>query len=569
MPDIGLITRIPQTIRNLQRLRDIVTVVARYGFDELVARLGLEGLVDKARRLLRMPPRAEDGVQRWSFEERVRMVIEELGPTFIKFGQILATRPDLLPMNLIVELRKLQDDVPPFPSDEAIAVIEAELGGPVGSFFASFDEKPLAAASIAQVHTAVLPSGEKVVVKVQRPGLQKVIANDLEILRFLAEALHDNVAESRQYDPRGLVANFAQSIVKEIDFTREAYNIVKFRENFRDVPWMKVPEVHADLSTSRIVTMEFIDGIKASDLEAIDAAGLDRKLLASRGTEAVLKMVFVDGFFHADPHPGNIFLLPGNVFCLIDFGMMGTVDDERIGELLEFLVGLLTGDMDRVVTLFHRLGLVDDQVDVRALKSECRAILDRYGNQTLESIDIATFLTEVFETVRRHHVSLPSDLLIMAKSVVTMEGIAQELHPGFDPLAEMRTYLLRVYTKRTMDPGHALKGLYGTIDAYSYLLQRLPREVESIATKLRKGELTIRLDETERLRSARSGERALGRLAMAILYLATAVCSTMLLVSPLGPEFLGVPATTILGMLGLLLALGLGAVALLGSLFSD
>ena len=247
------------------------------------------------------------------------------------------------------------------------------------------------------------------------------------------------------------------------------------------------------------------------------------------------------------------------MFCLIDFGMMGTVDDERIGELLEFLVGLLTGDMDRVVTLFHRLGLVDDHVDVRALKSECRAILDRYGNQTLESIDIATFLTEVFDTVRRHHVALPSDLLIMAKSVVTMEGIAQELHPEFDPLAEMRTYLLRIYTKKTMDPKQALKGLYGTVDAYSYLLQRLPREVESIATKLRKGELTIRLDESERLRSARAGERALNRLAMAILYLATAVCSTMLLVFPLGPEFLGVPATTILGMLGLVLALGLGA----------
>ena len=191
MPDIGLITRIPQTIRNLQRLRDIVTVVARYGFDGLVARLGLEGLVDKARRLLRMPPRAEDGAQRWSFEERVRMVIEELGPTFIKFGQILATRPDLLPMDLILELRKLQDDVPPFPSDEALAVIEAEARRPGREFLRELRRE----AAGRGLHRAGAhrraPGGEKVVVKVQRPGLQKIIENDLEILRFLAEALHD------------------------------------------------------------------------------------------------------------------------------------------------------------------------------------------------------------------------------------------------------------------------------------------------------------------------------------------------------------------------------------------
>ncbi len=569
MASVTSIARLPQTIRNLQRLRDILGVVTKYGFEGVALKLGLEGYVDHARRLLRLSVKPSDEWQRYTVEQRIRMIIEELGPTFIKFGQILATRPDLIPMSLILELRKLQDDVPAFSQSEARKVIETELGGPVSQFFATFEEKPLAAASIAQVHRATLPGGEKVVIKVQRPGLAKVIQNDLDILSFLADLVHDNVPEARPYDPKGLVSNFAQSIVKEIDFTREAWNIIKFQENFSDVPWIKAPRVYTELSTSRIVTMEFIDGIKASNLEAIDKAGLDRKLLAQRGTEAVLKMIFVDGFFHADPHPGNIFVLPGNVFCLIDHGMMGTVDDERVDELLVFLVGLLTGDMDRVVQLFYRLELIDDRVNVRALKSEGKALLDRYGNQSLKNLDIAVFITEVFETIQRHHVALPADLLLMAKAVATIEGIAQELYPEYDPLTEMRTYLLKIYTKRLTDPGYLFKGVYNVVDSYVYFLRKLPRELESIVSKLRKGELTVRVDETDGARRARASERALNRLALAIFYVGTGVGSAILLVEPLGPRFLGMPLTTFVGVFGLVVTFLSGAAVVLSFLRSS
>lgn len=569
MSSVSSIARLPQTIRNLQRMRDILAVVTKYGFEGVVLQLGLEGYVDQARRLLKLSVKPSDEWQRFTVEQRIRMIIEELGPTFIKFGQILATRPDLVPMSLILELRKLQDDVPPFSMAEARNVIETELGGPVDKFFASFDERPLAAASIAQVHRATLHTGERVVIKVQRPGLQRIIGNDLDILTFLADLVHDNVPEARQFDPKGLVANFAQSIVKEIDFTREAFNILKFQDNFRDVPWMKAPTVYTALSTSKILTMEFIDGIKASNLKAIDEAGLDRKLLATRGTEGVLKMIFVDGFFHADPHPGNIFVLPGNVFCLIDYGMMGTVDDERVDELLVFLVGLLTGDMDRVVQLFYRLELIDDRVNVRALKAEGKALLDRYGNQSLKDIDIAVFITEVFETIQRHHVALPADLLLMAKAVATIEGIAQELYPEYDPLTEMRTYLLKIYTKRLTDPAYLFKGVYHAVDSYVYLLRKLPRELESIVSKLRKGELSVRVEDVDARRAARAHERALNRLTLAIFYLATGIGSTILLIEPRGPHLLGMPATTLVGVLGLLLALTVAAILGLSFLRSD
>jgi ubiquinone biosynthesis protein len=570
MSSVSSIARLPQTFRNLQRLRDILSVITKYGFEGVVLQLGLEGYVDQARRLLRLSKvKPSQEWQRFTVEQRIRMIIEELGPTYIKFGQILATRPDLIPMSLILELRKLQDDVPAFSQSEARQVIETELGGKVEDFFASFEEKPLAAASIAQVHRATLKSGERVVLKVQRPGLARIIENDLDILRFLADLVHDNVPEARQFDPKGLVANFSQSIVKEIDFTREAFNILKFQENFRDTPWMKAPTVYTALSTARVLTMEFIDGIKASNLAAIDAAGLDRKLLATRGTEAVLKMIFVDGFFHADPHPGNIFVLPGNVFCLIDYGMMGTVDDERVDELLMFLVGLLTGDMDRVVQLFYRLELIDDRVNVRALKSEGKALLDRYGNQSLKDIDIAVFITEVFETIQRHHVALPSDLLLMAKAVATIEGIAQELYPEYDPLTEMRTYLLKIYTKRLTDPGYLFKGVYNAVDSYVYFLRKLPRELESIVSKLRKGELTLKVEDPDGRRAARAHERALNRLTLAIFYLATGIGSAILLIEPRGPHLLGMPATTLVGVLGLLLALTVAAILGLSFLRSD
>jgi len=569
MVAVSTLARLPQTLRNLQRLRDILSVITKYGFEGVVLRLGLEGYVDQARRLLRLSVKPSAEWQRYTVEQRIRMIVEELGPTFIKFGQILATRPDLVPMSLILELRRLQDDVPAFSLSEARGVVESELGGPVDQFFATFDERPLAAASIAQVHRATLPTGERVVIKVQRPGLQKIIGNDLEILAFLANLVHDSIPESRRFDPKGLVANFAQSIVKEVDFTREAFNTLTFQQNFRDTPWMKAPTVYSALSTSKVLTMEFIDGIKVSNLTAIDAAGLDRRLLATRGTEAVLKMIFADGFFHADPHPGNIFVLPGNVICLIDYGMMGSIDDERVDELLVFLVGLLTGDMDRVVQLFYRLELIDDRVDVRALKAEGKALLDRYGRQSLTNVDMAVFITEVFETVQRHHVALPADLLLMAKALATIEGIAQELYPEYDPLSEMRTYLLRIYAKRLTNPAYLFKGVYHAVDSYVYLLRKLPRELESIVSKLRKGELSLRLEDVEGRRAARAHERALNRLTLAIFYLATGIGSAILLVEPRGPVVLGVPATTLLGIVGLLAALAVAAVLVLSFLRSD
>jgi ubiquinone biosynthesis protein len=560
------LARIPRTIRNLGRVREILTVVANNGFEDVVLRLGIEGWVDRARRLFRLRLRPTSEWEQTSVERRIRRTLEQLGPTFIKFGQILATRPDLIPMSLVEELRKLQDDVPAFSAREARRIVERELGKPIDVLFSHFDERPMAAASIGQVHRATLRSGEDVVVKVQRPGLVRMIQSDLDILRTLAALVEQNIPEARQYDPCGLVEEFARSIVKEIDFTREAFHIAKFGRNFAGVEHVHCPEVHDELTTTKVLTMEYVDGIKITDVERLDAAGIDRAVIASHGTRAVLKMIFVDGFFHADPHPGNVLVLPGDVLCFIDYGMMGTVDDERIDDLLVFLVGLLTGDMQQVVELFQRLDLVSEKADLRGLRSEIKSLLDRYGNVPLGRVDIATFISEVFDTIQRHRVAIPSDLLLMGKAIATMEGIAQQIYPAYDPLTEMRSFLGRIYVKRLVDPRYLARGLYRTADAYVYLVRRFPKQAESILSKLGKGELTIRLEDEGLRHETRRRVHATNRVALAIAASVLGLSSTFLLLEPLGPTIAGLHLTTILGTLGGLTSLVLGNVIVLGAL---
>lgn len=569
--DLINLMRLPQTIRNLQRFRQILGVIARYGFGDLITRLGLDTHLSWVKRLvsLRFRQRAGEPMVVYTTEERIRMAFEELGPTFIKLGQVLATRADLIPMSLVIELRKLQDNVPPFSSEEALRIIERELGAPLPTLFSSFEREPIAAASIAQVHAAHLPSGEKVVVKVQRPNLQKLLSIDLDILRILARLVEERIPESRPYNPTGIVEEFSRSILHEIDFTREAYNITRFAQNFKDCDFIYVPKLFRSHCSPRVLTMEFIDGIRGDDYAAMDRAGLDRKLLAERGTQAVLQQVFVHGFFHADPHPGNIFLLPGNVICLIDYGMMGTVDEERIDELLIFLVSILTGDLDKMINLFYRMELIDEEVNLLALKSEIKVLLDRYNHLPIGEVDIAAFIQELFEVIQRYRVIVPVDLFLMAKAVATMEGVAQELYPAFDPLGNMRGFLLRAYLKRLTDPAHMAKRVYRGLDGFFSLMRRLPRDLGSIIGKLRKGEFAITLREERFAEQLTQENRRTNRLVVAILIFSLNVGAPILTMERIGPIVLGLHLTTLLGVIGFGLSGFLTFLVILSILRSD
>jgi ubiquinone biosynthesis protein len=532
--NINNISKIPQTIRNIQRFRQIISVIGKHGFEDLVIRLNLEARFEWAQKLIArkmagQQNQKDPATPPYRIEERIRMVCEELGPTFIKLGQILATRPDLIPMSLVNELRKLQDRVPAFSSNEAFALIEEELGQKIEMVFADLDKHALAAASIAQVHKGTLKSGEKIVVKVQRPHLEKIISTDLDILKILASLLEENIPEMKQYDPCGIVNEFSKSIIKEIDFTKEAQNIERFAKNFAGNSFVHCLKVYNEYSSSKILTLEFIDGVKAYDLEGIKKLGCDNKTLAMRGTEVALKQIFIDGFFHADPHPGNIFILPNNVLCLIDYGMMGTVDEDRIEELLHFLVAVLTSDLDKLISLFYRLELIDDTVNVRLLKAEMGSLLQTYYNMPLKEIDVGIFITEVFEVIQTHRVKVPSDLLLMAKAIVTIEGIAKQIYPEFDPLEDMKNQILKIYLRKLADPTFLLRKISRNIDETFYLLKRLPKDVNSIMSKLQKGTLTIQMQDPDRKQELAARQKQSDRLVLAILLLSLNIGSPLLM----------------------------------------
>jgi len=549
---LSSLTRIPRTLQNIARGREIVAVIARYGFDDLLERTGLASRYDRIRR--RFSRDVEEERVRFSTEERLRMAFEDLGPTFIKFGQVLATRPDLLPPSLVKELRRLQDEVPPFPREEVERIIESDLRAPASKIFAEFDPEPMAAASIAQVHRATLPTGERVVVKVQRPDLPRLLHRDLDILRMLAVLIEARIPEAQQYRPVGLVEEFERSILREIDFTRELYHLQRFGRLLADDPTVHVPRAHEHLCTARVLVMECVEGIKVDRLDEIERAGLDRKALAENATRLVLKQIFELGAYHADPHPGNFFVLRDNRICLVDYGMIGTVDPERIDELLTFLVAILTEDMDRMVRLFSDMGLLDDRVDVRGLKAETREFVRRYTDLPLKRLDVARYLGDLFEIIARYHVRIPAEILLMAKTMATLESVAQSLWPEFDPFSVMRPYLLGMYVRKITDRDFLVKGAAATIEDYRRVIRMLPGALEDVVGKLRRGDLRLALDVPQIRLAARERAGSANRLAAAIVLSATLLASTLFLLFPRGPLVLGVPLGAIAGTVGFGLA---------------
>lgn len=564
---LSRLTQIPRTFRKFARGREIVSIIARFGFYDLLDRTGLSTRYIRLRRFFGRTV-SEEGEQKFSTEERIRMALSALGPTFIKFGQVLSTRPDLLPGPLIEELRKLQDKAPPFPVAEVERVLVEELGKPVSEFYTEFDPKPLAAASMAQVHRARLASGERVVVKVQRPDISRVLQNDLGILQTLAALIEERIPESRPYRPLGLVEEFEKAILRELDLTRELYYLKRFATLLADDPNSYVPRVHEDLCTSRVITMEYIDGIKVDQLAEIDRAGIDRNAIAENGTRLVLRQVFEFGIYHADPHPGNFFVLADGRICLVDYGMVGRVDPERVDELLTFMVAVLTNDMNRMVRLFNDMGIIDDQVDVRGLKSETGEFVARFSDLPLRRLDVAKYISELFEIIHRYHVRLPPDILLMAKTVATMESVAQTLAPDFDPFSVMRPYLVGLYVNRITDPEFLMKGAAAAVEDYRRVAKLLPGAIEDILGKVRRGEIRVQLDIPELRLTAAARAGAANRTAAAIVIAAELIASTLFILFPGGPHLLGVPLSVIAGGAGLALG-GLATLLLAAAMWQS
>ncbi|MBN1178988.1 MAG: AarF/ABC1/UbiB kinase family protein [Anaerolineae bacterium] len=508
-----------RSIRHFQRYREIVQVFATQGFGELIDLLELQPYLALPRRVLRGRQPVETPL---GAPARLRLALEALGPTFIKLGQVLSTRPDLLPPPFIAELSKLQDTVPPEPWEPIKQRIENELGAPPDRLFATFNPIPLAAASLSQVHAATLPSGEHVVVKVQRPGIRRVIQTDLEILFDVSQVLDERTFLGEIYDLPAIAEEFSDTLKAELDFYREARNADRFRKNFANEPFLHIPKVYWDLTTAHVMTMERISGIKIDNLDALDAMGYDRKRIAENAARMIVKQVLEDGFFHADPHPGNFVVMRGEVIGAMDFGMVGHLGRSMQADLSRLYIVAVQLDEEGIVDQLVRMEVVPGTVDRRALQRDISRLLRKYYGMPLGSVRAREVIEEIMPIVFEHHLYMPSDLWLLAKTLGMMEGVGLQLDPTFDMFAFSRPFVrqfgLQMASPRSWGPS-VLKG----IDGWAELLALAPRVGSQLLTRAEKGELELKIRHQGLDQALLRLDRLANRLSMSVLLAALIV----------------------------------------------
>ncbi len=510
--------------RDLGRVHDIAAVLIRYGFGDLVQRLGMARALERAGKVLHL--RGQDDIARLEPAARVRRALEELGPTFVKLGQILATRADLFPPEWIAEFGKLQDAAPAVPFEAIRAQLAEDLGDLPENIFTELDTTPLAAASLAQVHRARLADGRPVALKVRRPGIRPVIEADLRLLARLAEIVEAEAPDLRRYRPREVVRQFAHSLRRELDFSAEGRNAERIAASFVDQPEIVVPPIHWQWSGERLNVQDFIEGVPGRAVTALPQ-GYDRRLLARRGARAVLRMVLEDGFFHADPHQGNVFYLPDNRLAFIDFGMVGRLPEARRYEVAELLHGLVDRDGGLVTQVL--LGWSDAaEADSVSLRADIDRFVDEYHGVPLRQLDFGAMLGDVVGILREHGLALPPDLALMIKAFITLEGLGRQLDPDFDIAGEAAPYLREVILAHHAPDAIARRGWRGLVSVAD-LLAGLPHDLARLLRIARRGSLKLEVDVPPLKAFGDQLDRAASRLTMGIVTAALIVGSSIAL----------------------------------------
>ena len=476
----------------------------------------------------------------------MRLAFEELGPTFIKLGQLLSTRPDVIPKSFVVEFAKLQDMVPGFSFAEVREQIRLELGGEMESLFSSFDAVPLAAASIAQVHRAVLLTGEEVVVKVRRPGVKELVETDIDVLMGLAMFAERRFPEIETFDPVALVKEFARTIRREMDLVREGQTIEKFAANFAGDPTLYFPVVYWKQTATGVLTLEYVNGIKVSDLEALERSGLDRRLIARQGADAFLKQVLVHGFFHGDPHPGNVFILPGNIICLLDYGIVGRIDIESKAFLTDFLLALVNRDVDQVISILLYSGDITDTLNTRALKRDLSDFIDNYYEMPLQQVEVGRMLLEFIEIIAAYRITFRPDFMLLAKALMTVEGMGRNLDPDFNMIGHLRPFI-ETAVKEKASPGNVAKDIGSHLMAYINFAKKLPDDLKEILNRLNRNKFKIDLEHRGLDHFIRELDKSSNRLSSSLIITALIVGSSLIMQTNRGPQLFGLPMLSVLG----------------------
>ncbi|MBP86765.1 MAG: ABC transporter [Planctomycetaceae bacterium] len=544
------ITSIPQIYRNVRRWTEIVSVLSRYGLADWISRFNLEFAKDA------LKARDGEAIARHTREARIRMALTELGPTFIKLGQLLSTRPDVVGVDLADELSALQSSVAADPPDKIRELVESELGQPVEELFIDFDDQPIASASIGQVHQAKLASGERVVVKVQHPGIESTVREDLDVLAGLAQ-LAEMIPEFQAYRPAATVAEMARTLRRELDFGREERNLQQFELQLADNLSVRIPKPITELCTSRVLTMEFIDGVKLKETEQLITAGIDLGEVARRGAELYLDMIFMHGFYHADPHPGNIVVLPGNVIGLLDFGMVGRIDERLREDIEEMLLSIVNQDVTILTSLIQKVGTPPSDLDEGALAIDIADFVGHYATQSLDHFDLGGALTDMTQIIHRYGVSLPPQVGLLIKTFVTLEGTTKMLSPKFSLMEVMQPFQRKMLLRR-LSPKRQWRKMRRLYFEVEQLANVLPRRIGEILEQIRTGKFDVHLDH-------RGLGPSVNRLVLALMASSLFLGSALLLSQHIAPvlifpegTYFGLERVSILGLTGCVISILVG-----------
>ncbi len=539
--------------RNLGRTREIVTILLNHGFGDVVERLRLMRYLRWWRRVVL---RKAEPAPALTVAQRIRLALEELGPTFVKFGQVISTRPDLVPAPIIAELEKLQEHVPPFSGAVAVLLIESELGSPLSKLYAEFDLKPLAAGSLGQVHRAVHFDGRVLAVKIRRPNVVRDVERDLSLMAELAVLIERHLPEAEIFDPVGLVNQFARSIRREIHFAREARTMDEFRRLFRNDATLFVPAVCWDLTSEGVVTMEFVEGLKINDREPLIAAGLSPAEVAANGARIFLKMAFEFGLFHGDPHPGNVRVLHSGVIGLIDYGMVGRLEEDKREQLIDLLLAVSQHNIRNCVNQVLLIGKPFHPVDRQLLTSDVRDFIEGYYGLPLEQIDVGRLLSDFVSILATHGIRYPADLMLLIRAIITLEGVAAELDPNFN-LAKHLAPVLTPLVRERYNPQRIAGRFLSDARMLAGVLHDLPIHVGRTLEKLSHDDLRIHLEHQHLDRLINELDRSSNRVVIGLVMSALIVASALVIRSAgLGTWWISVPTFVLSSLLGIWLIYG-------------
>ncbi len=521
----------------LKRYGQIIEVLQKYGFGYIVDKIGLSSIRDLTYKF-----KDKDKVDRLNTPGpvRARKIFEELGPTYIKLGQLLSMRHDLVPLEYANELAKLQDDAPSFEFEEVELTIREELGHSIEELFDHFDIKPLACASIGQVHLAKIKGGDNVVVKVQRPGIKEVIESDLDIMYSIAKLVEEHIPEARLYRPIEIVDELSRSILAEIDYTQEGWNTDRFAENFRDNKQVCIPGVYWDYTSTRVLTLEYIKGIKGSRVDLLEKQGFDRNNIALVVGKAFMQQVFENGFFHADLHPGNILIMEDGTVAFLDFGMIGYLSSEVSDVFLDGMVALVNGDSSLFIELFRDMGCIDSNVDTRSLKVDIESFRSKYYGKALKNLDASAIIEELISILRDHQVTIPHNIALLVRGIVAVEGFVLITDQNFN-----FTELLELYAKKEMKerlyPQNLARRTCSSISSWSRLFQKAPTKISHILDHAENGYLRVRFESEESSRLISEIDSASNRLSFSLIISAMIIASSVVIQTDMKPFLWGVP----------------------------